>query len=243
MLAQREKQEQFLRMAEIIQFGTPPIDVNLRLSARARRISLRVSGLDGKVSLTVPRCSSMREAQDFLREKESWIRKHLETRPEVELVMPGVRIPVEGDEREVIEYDGKRVLLHPDVLLVPAGADRTPARVRAFLKTMARDRLADASERYAEPKSLDYKRLTIRDTRSRWGSCTAEGNLMYSWRLIMAPPEVLDYVAAHEVAHLAHMDHSPRFWGLVEQMMPDFKVHRKWLRDNGASLHRFRFEA
>lgn len=230
-------------MAEIITFGTPPIDVSLRLSSRARRISLRVSGLDGKVSLTVPRYSSLREAQDFLREKETWIRKHLDKRPELEVVGLGARLPVEGEEREVLEYEGKRVLLHPGALLVPKGAARAPSRVRAFLKTMARDRLADASERYAEPMGLIYKRLTLRDTRSRWGSCTSEGNLMYSWRLIMAPPEVLDYVAAHEVAHLAYMDHSPQFWATVERMMPDYKIHRKWLRDNGAALHRHRFEA
>ncbi len=230
-------------MGEIITFGTPPIDVNLRLSTRARRISLRVSGLDGKVSLTVPRYSSLREAQDFLREKEGWIRRHLDERPEIELAGVGAQIPVEGEAREVIEYGGKRVLLHPGALLVPKGAARAPSRVRAFLKTMARDRLADASERFAEPMRLDYKRLTIRDTRSRWGSCTSEGNLMYSWRLIMAPPEVLDYVAAHEVSHLAFMDHSPQFWATVERMMPDYKIHRNWLRENGAALHRFKFEA
>lgn len=230
-------------MAEIITFGSPPIDVNLRLSTRARRISLRVSGLDGKVSLTVPRYSSLREAQDFLREKEGWIRKHLDKRPEIELAGVGTCLPVEGEEREIAAYDGKRVLLHPGALLVPHGEARAPSRVRAFLKTMARDRLADASERYAEKMSLTYNRLTIRDTRSRWGSCTTEGNLMYSWRLVMAPPEVLDYVAAHEVSHLAVMDHSPRFWATVERLMPDYKGPRKWLRDNGGALHRFRFEA
>jgi len=230
-------------MGEVISFGNPPIDVSLRLSTRARRISLRVSGLDGKVSLTLPRYASLREAQDFLRQKEHWIRKHLAKRPEVELAGVGATVPVEGEDRQIVEHSGKRVLLHPGLLLVPEGADRAPVRVKAFLKTMARDRLADASERYAEPMSLVYKRLTLRDTRSRWGSCSSEGNLMYSWRLIMAPPSVLDYVAAHEVAHLVHMDHSPAFWGVVERLMPSYQAPRKWLRQNGASLHKYRFDA
>ncbi|MGR3434759.1 MAG: M48 family metallopeptidase, partial [Shimia sp.] len=81
----------------------------------------------------------------------------------------------------------------------------------------------------------------LRDTRSRWGSCSAAGGLNYSWRLVMAPPEVLDYVAAHEVAHLAQMNHSPRFWAEVAGLMPGYEAPRGWLRRHGADLHRYRF--
>src|SRR5690606_4279045 len=111
----------------------------------------------------------------------------------------------------------------------------------AFLKTVARDRLATASDRYAVALGRPYGRLTLRDTRSRWGSCSAAGDLMYSWRLVMAPAEVLDYVAAHEVAHLAEMNHSPAFWDVVARLCPDYRRHRTWLRANGGALHRVRF--
>ena len=115
--------------------------------------------------------------------------------------------------------------------------------IEAFLKALARDRLLAASKRYATRLERSFARLTLRDTRSRWGSCSATGNLMYSWRLILAPPDVLDYVAAHEVAHLAHMDHSPAFWGTVEALCPGYAEPRAWLRREGAGLHRYRFRA
>ncbi|GFE63244.1 hypothetical protein KIN_03180 [Litoreibacter roseus] len=111
----------------------------------------------------------------------------------------------------------------------------------ALLKVTARDRLASASQKHAETLGRPFHKITLRDTRSRWGSCTSQGNLMYSWRLILAPPEVLDYVAAHEVAHLAHMDHSQRFWTAVGGLCPGYQTPRAWLRRNGATLHRYQF--
>ena len=103
-------------------------------------------------------------------------------------------------------------------------------------------RAHERSDRYSAALGIPYARLTLRDTRSRWGSCTADGGLMYSWRLILTPPEVLDYVAAHEVAHLRHMDHSRAFWDTVEQLYGPWKAQRRWLRDHGSGLHRYRFE-
>lgn len=228
-------------MAEIIQLGSPPIDITVKHSSRARRISLRVSGADGRVSLTLPRFSSLAEAQSFLREKEGWIRKHLAKRPEAESAVPGALLPVEGRPRRIVEGATRAVRLGGDQLVVPFGAEKSGARIKAFLRTLARDRLAEASGRYAGRLGRSYGRLTLRDTTSRWGSCTSEGNLMYSWRLILAPPEVLDYVAAHEVAHLAEMNHSPAFWRTVEGLLPGYEPPRRWLKANGAELHRYRF--
>ena len=105
----------------------------------------------------------------------------------------------------------------------------------------ARDRLAGACDDYAALLGKPYARITLRDTRSRWGSCTSDGRLMFSWRLIMTPPEVLDYVAAHEVAHLAQMNHSPAFWAEVTRIYGDYQAPRQWLRDHGGGLHRYRF--
>jgi predicted metal-dependent hydrolase len=228
-------------MAQIIQLGRPPIEVTVKRSARARRLSLRVSGMDGKVSLTLPRSASSREANAFLQDKEEWIRTHLEAKQPLVDVSLGASVPVEGALRQVVASSNRTVRLHPGRIDVPAGADHAGARVRAFLKTLARDRLADASAQYAERLGREFGRITLRDTRSRWGSCTSEGNLMYSWRLIMAPTEVLDYVAAHEVAHLVEMNHSPAFWSTVAELMPDYQARRSWLRAEGAALHRYRF--
>ena len=226
-------------MGEHILPGNPPIALTLRRSARARRISLRVSALDGRVTLTLPKGLPEREALDFARSKQDWLQGHLEARrPEVS-VMPGARIPVEGQLYAVATGTGKRVTVEGYTLLVPGGQ---PARLQAWLKTLARDRLATASDRYSAALGRPYGRLTLRDTRSRWGSCSSSAGLSYSWRLIMAPPEVLDYVAAHEVAHLEQMNHSPAFWGLVEDLMPDYGTHRRWLRQHGTDLHRYRFD-
>ena len=111
----------------------------------------------------------------------------------------------------------------------------------AFLKHEARTALAPAVDHHAASLGVTPARLTLRDTRSRWGSCTARGDLMFSWRLIMAPPEVLDYVAAHEVAHLVEMNHSRAFWDTVARTCPGFEEPRRWLKQNAEALHRFRF--
>lgn len=229
------------KLNEILSIGEPAIEVVIRRSKQARRISLRVSGLDGKVSLTIPARGTKREAVAFVREKEAWIRGHLAKRPEASLVGIGQEIPVEGQMRLIQVGTGRAVRLDPYDIYVPAGEEKAAGRVHAFLKTMARDRLAAASDRYAALLGRPFGKISLRDTRSRWGSCTSEGNLMYSWRLILAPIEVLDYVAAHEVCHLAEMNHSPAFWAEVERLMPGYKTPRKWLRTHGAELHRFRF--
>ena len=115
------------------------------------------------------------------------------------------------------------------------------ARVQAFLKAEARNDLAAASDRHAKALGRPFRKLTLRDTKSRWGSCSTQGDLMYSWRLVMAPPEVLDYVAAHEVAHLAEMNHSPAFWAVVERLFPNHAACRRWLRAHGQTLHQVSF--
>ena len=124
---------------------------------------------------------------------------------------------------------------------MPPDSDRQPLRIATFLKQAARVHLSGACDTHARALGLSYGRISLRDTRSRWGSCSTQGNLMFSWRLIMAPPQVLDYVAAHEVAHLVEMNHSAAYWAVVARVFPDHKAPRRWLRDQGATLHRYRF--
>lgn len=135
----------------------------------------------------------------------------------------------------------RRPVIDGTALLLPQGEDRIGARLQAFLKATARDALATSADNHAARLGRTYGRLTLRDTRGRWGSCTSRGDLMFSWRLIMAPDPVLDYVAAHEVAHLVQMNHSPEFWAVVERLYPDHAAARDWLRANGSALHAFRF--
>ena len=227
-------------MAEHMLSGKPPVPLTLRRSGRARRITLRISQLDGRVTLTLPASASEAEALRFANSKADWIRGHLDRREADVPVAPGVAIPVEGRLREIVETAGRRIQLGEETVAVPSGAPAV--RLQTWLRTLARDRLAAAADLYAARLGRPYTRLTLRDTRSRWGSCTSDGGLMFSWRLIMAAPEVLDYVAAHEVAHLAEMNHSARFWAGVERIHGPYAEQRKWLRTEGNALHRYRFD-
>ena len=221
--------------------GNPPVEITLRKTAQARRISLRISRLDGRVTLTCPLRTSDREALAFAQEKADWLRHHLTAQPAPAGVGLGSTLPFEGRLLRIAPGAGRLVRPDGELLLVPGAPDRVAARLSGFLKQVARDRLAAASDHYAGRLGRGYARLTLRDTRSRWGSCTSDGGLMYSWRLVMAPPEVLNYVAAHEVAHLAEMNHSDAFWSVVTRLYGDYRAPRRWLREKGGDLHRYRF--
>lgn len=221
--------------------GDPSIPLILRRSARARRISLRISQLDGRVTLTLPNRVPEREALAFAQEKEAWIRKHLAARVADVPVGLGAVVPVGGRPHEVVAGSGRKIRFDDGRVVVPGAPERAGPRLAGHLKAIARARLSEASDHYAAKLGKPYSAITLRDTRSRWGSCTAQGRLMYSWRLILGPPEVLDYVAAHEVAHLAQMNHAPVFWEEVERIYGDYKEPRAWLRRQGSELHRYRF--
>lgn len=222
--------------------GDPQVPVWLRRSAQARRLSLRVSALDGRVTLSVPKSLKRGAAEKFLVEKADWVRGHLATHPaEHRLALGGV-VPVEGRDVPIRAGPGQRAALRDDGVYINAGLP-VPPQVAAVLKARARGRLAAACDGHAGQVGCAYSVLSLRDTRSRWGSCSSAGRLMFSWRLIMAPPEILDYVAAHEVAHLIEMNHSAAFWAVVGQLCPDYARRRRWLRDHGARLHAVRFSA
>ena len=218
--------------------GDPPVELILRRSTRARRITLRVSSLDGRVTLSLPEGVSERDALCFAEGKARWIRSHLAKRVALRDVGLNTALPVLGVQRRVEAggpgQDGPMLRVDPARAIGP--------QVRAMVIHAARQALGDASARHAAALGLSIGRITLRDTRSRWGSCSARGNLNYSWRLALAPVAVLNYVAAHEVAHLRHMDHSAAFWAVVDDLCPDWRAHRQWLRENGAALHAWRFD-
>lgn len=227
-------------MTEQFSIGDPPIEIHVRHSVRARRYGLRISRTNGTVILTVPACGTLAKATSFAGEHEAWLRRNLEKHSVPVTPNFGDRVPVDGKMLLIAPGAGRHAVKAEDALLVPAREHQLAGKLRAFYKLRARDALVPASERYAGLLGRQIGRVTLRDTRSRWGSCTSQGNLMYSWRLAMAPVAVLDYVAAHEVCHLVEMNHSPSFWRLVRQVCPDFDRHRLWLRQHGAGLHRYR---
>ena len=219
----------------------PDIDVHLRRSVRARKFTLRVSSLDGKVSLSTPHFAKAYQINAFLKEKEPWLRQRLS---EVQLsvkVTFGTVLPFIGREILVKRHVGRSVKLSDDKILVPEKSRKPAVQVEVFLKQYAHQLLSKRATRYAEKLGSSYSKLSLRDTRSRWGSCSDQGALMFSWRLIMTPTKVLNYVAAHEVAHLRHMDHSDQFWTEVENLFGDYKKQQRWLRENGPKLHRYQF--
>ena len=220
--------------------GKSGVSVRVKPTRNTRRMTLRVSQLDGRVTLTVPRGSSLRSVQKFVDSHSDWIETAQKRVPDAVAIAPGARIPFEGRLLDIVAGSGRAAKIMNDHIVVPA---TSPGRaLAARLKLMAREILQRDCRHFANELGRDLGRITLRDTRSRWGSCSAKGDLMFSWRLIMAPPEVLTYVAAHECAHLVEMNHSSAFWGLVEDLAPNHEPHKAWLKTNGAGLHAYRFD-
>lgn len=228
-------------MTQTAHIGTPPIPLKIRHQPRARRYTLRISARDGSVSLTIPRAGNLKDGLDFARARENWLRGHLAKQRDGVRVEFGTILPLDGRDRLVKPRPGRGVEETDAALLVGGPADAVGVRLAAHLKLRARDRLAAMAQAHADRLGRQIGGIRITDARTRWGSCAHHGGLMFSWRLMLAPVPVQDYVAAHEVAHLAEMNHGSRFWGHVGDLCPDFEVQRGWLRQNGTSLHRFEF--
>jgi predicted metal-dependent hydrolase len=231
-----------------ITLDDPDISVRLRVNPRAHRFTLRLEPSGEAAVLTLPPGVAMPQARMFLMRQSDWLARALARHPGRVVVGDGARLPVAGEEVEIAVVDGPRRAprLERGRLIVScpgAAGFQVGPRVAAFLKTRARDALVPAAGRYAGMLGRRLAAVSLRDTRSRWGSCSNRGRLSFSWRLAMAPPEVLDYVAAHEAAHLVEMSHGARYWEVVERIMPDYRRHRTWLKREGRRLHGFRFEA
>ncbi|MEM0989646.1 MAG: SprT family zinc-dependent metalloprotease [Pseudomonadota bacterium] len=226
-----------------IELLDPPCTVQVRTRATARRFTLRLSPSGDGAVLTQPPGVAASDTQAFLTEHAGWLRRALERQPEVVTVRHGARLPVDGTAYIVDVQDGpRRAPMLEDHRLVLRGAGNEGRRIAQWLKLRARDRLAPAVKHYAAQLDRHVARVALRDTRSRWGSCSTTGTVSFSWRLAMAPVDVQEYVAAHEAAHLVEMNHSPRYWAVVARLMPDWKPRRDWLRRHGRELHLYRFD-
>ena len=219
-----------------------PVAVRFRRNPRARRLILRMCE-DG-VTVTLPPGISEKSGLEFVARHAGWIRRQLAGQPAPQRFAPGNRVPVRGTphliEQAMSRRGGVQLVDGAEPrLVVAADAAHIARRVGDWLKAEARRDLATASSVYAEAMGTRYRRLSLRDQASRWGSCSSNGHLSYSWRLILAPAFVLDYVAAHEVAHLIEMNHSPRFWSLVRNHAPHADEARRWLKTHGPGLHSY----
>jgi predicted metal-dependent hydrolase len=220
--------------------------VQVRRHPRARRYTLRIHAATREVVLTMPPRGSLKEARAFAERHGGWIASRLRRLPVAAPFRHGTIVPIRGLDHRIDHRRGARGTVWSEVasdgvrLLCVAGeAPHVGRRVADHLRREAKRDLEAASRRYAARLGIAVKRVSIRDQASRWGSCSATGVLSYSWRLILAPPFVLDYLAAHEVAHLIEMNHSPRFWRTVLGICPDTRRAKAWLDAHGAELHRY----
>ncbi|MYG52068.1 MAG: M48 family metallopeptidase [Rhodospirillaceae bacterium] len=217
------------------------VTLAVRRSARARRILLRIDRNARKAELVLPPGASVAEGRAFAEKKALWLRNRLALLPETVPFAPGESVPVLGRDRLLVHAPEARagVVLDGGRLIVSGRREFFDRRVQDWLRREARRRIAGLAHPKAARIGRSIARISVRDQRSRWGSCSAAGNLSFSWRLILAPAEVLDYVVAHEVAHLAEPNHSDRFWRLVDTLTDHAGHGRAWLRLHGPGLHAY----
>ena len=220
--------------------------VSVRRHPRARRYTLRIRTATREAVLTMPPRGSLKEARAFAHKHGGWIAARLGRLPVAVPFRHGTIVPIRGVDHRIDHRRGARGTVWSEIapdggrLLCVAGeAPHVERRVADHLKREARRDLEAASRRHAGELGLGFKRVSIRDPSSRWGSCSTTGVLSFSWRLILAPGFVLDYLAAHEVAHLVEMNHSPRFWRTVIAMCADTRRAKAWLDAHGLELHRY----
>jgi predicted metal-dependent hydrolase len=220
--------------------------VRLRRHRQARRYTLRIDAPTREVVLTMPPRGSVREAKEFAQKHGGWIAARLKRLPEATPFAHGVEVPLRGEPHRIVHRRGERGTVWTEtdgsgqrLLCVAGEPPHVDRRISDFLKREAQRDLDAASRGYAAQIGVSIKRICVRDQSSRWGSCSNTGVLSFSWRLILAPPFVLDYLAAHEVSHLVELNHSPRFWRLVKRIYPQLERAKVWLDANGTDLHRY----
>jgi predicted metal-dependent hydrolase len=221
------------------------VEIILRTNPRARRFIVKVDPATGEVSVVAPSPRSFDRALDFARKEKDWIAGRLADVPEPVQLELGSAILFKGVEHVIRSGEGKGTPVWIDrdtprpTIRVGGHSEHAQRRLMDWLKREARRKIDERVAEYAALLGVRPKRITIRDTSSRWGSCSSARSLSFSWRLILAPPAVLDYVVAHEVAHLRELNHRPRFWRLVELLVPEIEKSQAWLSDHGALLHRY----
>jgi predicted metal-dependent hydrolase len=220
--------------------------VRVRRHRQARRYTLRIQAATREVILTMPPRGSLKEARDFAEKHGGWIAARLDRLPEAAPFAHGSELPLRGIRHRIVHRPNQRGTAWAErdgyggrILCVAGDGPHLARRVGDFLKREAKRDLEAASRACAAQIDANIKRISVRDQSSRWGSCSTTGVLSFSWRLILAPPFVLQYLAAHEVAHLVEMNHSRRFWRLLKRLCPEMQRAKVWLDVHGTDLHRY----
>jgi len=226
---------------ELLKIDGRMLEVRVRLNPRARRMIVKVNPATGEISVTAPSRRGLAHALDFARGEKEWIAGQLAKAPGPVGLAAGATIPFRGTPHEIrgLAKGAAPVWTEDGVIWVSGGETHAPRRVLDFLKQQARKAFEVRALDHAARLGVKPSRITVRDTASRWGSCSSARSLSFSWRLIMAPDFVLDYVVAHEVAHLREMNHSPRFWAHVRSLVSDLDAPQDWLKTHGRDLQRY----
>lgn len=217
------------------------VPLAIRRTRGARHMTLRLDEASGTIRLGLPYGIALAEGLDFARSRSRWILCQIDALPPRVAFVEGAVVPILGRPHVIRHAPEARrgAWCDQGMLWVSGFAEHLPRRVADHLKAEAHRELTGRSHAKAARIARRVAKINLRDTRSRWGSCTAEGEIGYSWRLILAPESVLDYVVAHEVAHLAHLNHGKRFWALVRTLTAEVAGPRRWLKDNGSRLLRY----
>jgi predicted metal-dependent hydrolase len=229
-----------------IAFDGEILAIRIRRHPQARRYTLRIQAAAREVVLTIPPRGTLKEARSFAEKHVAWIAARLGRLPQAAPFANGSFVPLRGEPHRITHRRGARGTVWTEIgrqgerLLCVAGyAPHLNRRIGDFLQREAKRDLEAASRRFARDLGVAIRRVTMRDQSSRWGSCSTTGVLSFSWRLILAPSYVLEYLAAHEVAHLIEMNHSARFWRVVNRLIPNHEPAKAWLDAHGADLHRY----
>jgi len=230
----------FRRELPIFSVGGKQSQLIVRTNAQARRIRLSVDPRDGSVRLTLPKRSSLKVALDWAEERRNWIERELARIPIASPILPGGTLMLEGREL-LVDWrpDAPRLIRREaDRLILGGPQESVGNRVLRWLKREALTVLDSETREIAAVAGVAISKVSIGDSKGRWGSCSASGEIRYSWRLILAPPAVRRATVAHEVAHRLHMDHSPAFHAAAKRLFGrDPAPERRWLREHGTALH------
>lgn len=215
-------------------------DVKIVTSPRAKRLTLRIDAAARQAVLTLPPHCSRQDALDFVERHREWIENNLQNIPEAVCFYDGETISILGKDYQICHCPNNRgARLNENRLEISGQAEFLHRRVKDFLKKLAAEEFQRLSRKKADLLGCRINTVTIKDTKSRWGSCSTRNNINYNWRIILAPMPVIDYLIAHEVAHLKHPDHSRSFWNCVRSLCPDCAQGRLWLRRHGKELFKY----
>jgi len=244
-ISRKKRARRDLARRALLRIDGRPVEVTMQLNRRARRLIVKVHPSTGEVTVVAPSKSAFSEALEFARTESEWIARRLKNVPRPVAFELGARIPLRGELHVIRRGEPRSRPVWVDrsedepVIRVCGGNEHTERRVFDFLKREARKSFDSHVMHYAQALGVRPARITVRDTATRWGSCSSGRILSFSWRLIMAPPYVLEYVVAHEVTHLREMNHGPRFWRLLESVDDNVERAQRWLAENGTALHRY----